>query len=133
MGGTSTGVGGWESATLRTRLNSDTIINSLENKEQIKQVKKYYIVNSADAGSVTTSDDKLWLLSCSEIWNNGMSSYGTPYGCAVAKEGERYKYYIVNLGNAPCGQGNNSVVSKKISWGLRSPWKRTTAFCVVRK
>ena len=86
----STNEGGWGACSLRKTLNS-TIYNSLENKEYIKKVNKQYIEKNTDPNSVTYSIDYLWLLSCSEIWNNGYES--GKYGYAVAKEGERYKYY----------------------------------------
>ena len=52
-----------------------------------------------DLENVPSSNDKLWLLACSEIWDNGMElDYGSykailPYGCSLGKEGEQYKYY----------------------------------------
>ena len=86
----NTNANGWGACELRGTLNSTTY-NSLENKQYIKQVNKQYIKTYNNAASVTTSQDKLWLLSCSEIFSIG----GTPagYGYAVTKEGEQYKYY----------------------------------------
>ncbi len=81
---------GWGSCELRSTLNNTTLA-TLENEAQIKQVKKKYIKTYNSASSVTTSNDYLWLLSCSEIWYDGWKS--GYYGRAVTKEGERYKYY----------------------------------------
>lgn len=56
----------------------------------LKQVNKPYIKSNTNSSSVTHAQDKLWLLSCSEIWNNG---YNGGDGYAIAKEREQYKYY----------------------------------------
>ena len=88
--------GGWGVCNLRETLNGITL-NSLENKEYIKEVSKSYVI--LDLENVPSSNDKLWLLACSEIWDNGMElDYGSykailPYGCSLGKEGEQYKYY----------------------------------------
>ena len=76
------------------------IYNSLENVNYIKEVNKKYIKIYNDADSVTTCIDKVWLLSCSEIWHLRIAYlYPTGeverYGEAIAKEGERYKYYAI--------------------------------------
>lgn len=95
---------------------------------------KYNNKTHNDESSVTTSSDKLWLLSCSEIWNNGYN--GGAYGFAIAKEGERYKYWSVCLANFPCNQGNKITQKKHqggviTPWGLRSPCKGTNSFTQV--
>ena len=67
------------------------------------------------------SQDKVWLLSCSEIWNNGGNNQ--PYGHAVSKEGEQYKYYE-NV-NANANTTNSNLIKKNSgsawTWWLRSP------------
>ena len=114
MNNSETNIGGWGACVLRGTLNSTTY-DSLENKEYIKEVNKQYIATYNVASSVTTSTDKLWLLSCSEIWNNGRN--GKPYGHAIAKEGEQYKYYetINAVCTSPC-----SSLAKGGYWWLRS-------------
>ena len=78
MNETRTTKGGWEACPLRVTLNS-TIYDSLENKQYIKQVNKQYIEKYNDANSVKKSQNNIWLLSCSEIWNNGRDSGGNQY------------------------------------------------------
>ena len=81
---------GWGGSTIRNAVNS--LKSGLENKEQIKQVKKEYTAIYDNPASVTTSNDYLWLLSCSEIWNTGCG--GGTYGLSKCKEGERYALYV---------------------------------------
>ena len=121
MNASNTNEGGWGACELRGTLNSTTF-DSLENKQYIKEVNKQYIETYRQAGSVTTSNDKLWLLSCSEIWNDGLN--GQPYGQAVAKEGEQYKYFeSINISV----KTTNYNIAKKfngsnVAWWLRSPY-----------
>ena len=125
MNSTNSNVGGWGLCTIRNTLNSVTY-DELENKEYIKAVNKQYISAYNDANSVTASQDKLWLLSCSEIWDNGKD--GQPYGLAVAKEGEQYKYYE-NI-NADSDVPHIGIAKEKSSWPLRSPnWAGGTSYC----
>ena len=131
MNASNTNANGWRACELRGTLNNTTI-NSLENKEYIKEVNKQYIKTYNNVGSVTTSQDKLWLLSCSEIWNNGYTSGA--YGYAITKEGEQYKYYK-NI-NANYKVANTNLVKRNNSsancWWLRSPYyDSSTDFCYV--
>lgn len=80
---------GWGNSTVRNTVSA--LKNSIENKDQIKQVKKEYSKRYDDPESVTTSNDYLGLLSCSEIWNIGCG--GGNYGLSKCKEGERYALY----------------------------------------
>ena len=120
MNSSNTNRGGWAACELRDTLNSSSY-DSLENKKYIKEVNKDYIAIYNDPNSVTIIQDKLWLLSCSEVWNNGVS--GKPYGRAVAKEGEQYKYYEDI--NANANISNSSLIKKNnnlgLAWWLRSP------------
>lgn len=131
MNASGTNANGWGACELRGTLNNTTI-NSLENKEYIKEVSKQYIKTYNNAGSVTTTQDKLWLLSCSEIWNNGYTSGA--YGRAITKEGEQYKYYK-NI-NANHKVANTNLVKRNngsaYSWWLRSPgYSNSNDFCYV--
>ena len=75
------------------------------------------------------TSDKVWLLSCSEIWNNPMVS-GAAYGYAIAKEGEQYKYYAVI--NANCKVENAKLVKDNAYWTLRSlDWDTGGDMCCV--
>ena len=127
MNASNTNANGWRACELRGTLNNTTI-NSLENKEYIKEVNKQYIKTYNNVGSVTTSQDKLWLLSCSEIWNNGYTSGA--YGYAITKEGEQYKYYK-NI-NANYKVANTNLVKRNNSsanfWWLRSPYPGNSPF-----
>lgn len=142
MNSSSTNTGGWEASLMRTNLNSTTEVDwmiNLSNIESvigsniIKSVKKNYIKTYNDANSVTTCNDKLWLLACSEIWNNG---YKNGYGYAVASEGDQYKYYADI--NATWNSGDSKLykmypgVSSASSWWLRSPLSLNSShFCLV--
>ena len=97
MNNSDTYVNGWGACQLRTRLNY-TIYNGLENKEFIKKVSKSYFPNGKKSASLSKSEDYLWNLSCSELYNRGTSMNGNiyPIGCASGIEGARYKYYVVS-------------------------------------
>ncbi len=119
MNNSGTNAGGWGVCNIRGNLNSITY-NSLENKDYIKEVSKEYIATYNNANSVTTSKDKLWLLACSEIFNNGYKSGA--YGTAITKEGEQYKYYK-NI-NAKYSAENKNIIKQYNGmiegWLLRS-------------
>ena len=124
--------GGWGACPLRGTLNNTTI-NNISIKDRIKEVKKEYIQTYNDAGSKTTSNDKLWLLSCGEIWNNGYGG-GETRGQAVATEGKQYKYYkkinaIWNSENNALEKPSNATGSV---WWCRSPYYYGNGgFCAV--
>lgn len=131
MNSSNTNSGGWGACALRSTLNNTTI-NSLENKQYIKEVSKQYIATYYDTNSVTTSNDKLWLLSCSEIWNNAAIDRAT-YGYAKAKEGEQYKYYA-NINAMSSDENTNLVKRNEVggNWWLRSPsCQSEKLFCLV--
>ncbi len=115
---------GWGESLLRGTLN-DAIYDILENKQYIKQVDKKYI-SAYNSSNISISQDKLWALSSSEIWNNGYS-IGC-YGYAKTKEGERYKFFDVHLGNMGY-QNKASVLIKSNQWWLRSPNYSLRAHC----
>ena len=70
---------------------------NLSIKNYIKAVNKEYIT-TYNTGAKSTCSDKLWLLSCGEIWDNGYNG-GNTRGYAMATEGSQYKYYKTNLGS----------------------------------
>ena len=134
MNSSSTNSGGWEASLMRTNLNSTTAVDGMTNLSNIetaigsniiKSVTKSYIKTYNNASSVTTCNDKLWLLACSEIWNNGYNGTGT-YGSAVASEGDQYKYYADI--NATYNSDNSKLYkmyqgsTSSSYWWLRSPY-----------
>ena len=135
---------GWGASDMRTNLNSTTAVDgkiNLSNIEGvigsniIKSVKKNYIKIYNDAGSITTCNDKLWLLACSEIWNKGSNGNGT-YGYAKASEGNQYKYYADI--NATYDSSNPKLYkmyqgsTSSSYWWLRSPYcGYSNYFCCV--
>ncbi len=130
-GGTNTN--GWAAMPLRTTLNG-TVYESLNIKNYIKAVNKEYIT-TYNTEAKSTCSDKLWLLSCGEIWSNGYNG-GSTRGYAMATEGSQYKYYKTNLGST--SYSNSTNVTKKPNtsspyyWWLRSPhYYRSYDFCVV--
>ena len=123
---------GWEASDMRKNLNSITAVDGMTNlsniesvigNDIIKSVMKNYIKTYNNAGSITTCNDKLWLLACSEIWNNGYNGTGT-YGYAKASEGAQYKYYADI--NATYNSGNSKLYkmyqgsTSSSYWWLRS-------------
>ncbi len=130
MNSSKTNTGGWGACVLRDTLNSTTY-DDLENRAYIKQVVKQYIKTCNNANSVTEAYDKLWLLSCSEIFNNGYQSGS--YGDAITKEGEQYKYYK-NI-NALYDSVDSGIIKDSgaftCDWWLRSPSNRSGVFSRV--
>ena len=143
MTSSSTNSGGWEASLMRTNLNSTTAVDGMKNLSNIesaigsniiKSVTKSYIKTYDNAGSVTTCNDKLWLLACSEIWSKGYQE--NAYGYAIASEGAQYKYYA-NI-NATYNSGNSKLYkmyqgsTSSSYWWLRSPtYDINYTFCSV--
>ena len=133
MNSAGTNTNGWAAMPLRTTLNG-TVYDSLSIKNYIKAVNKEYIT-TYNTGAKSTCSDKLWLLSCGEIWNNGYNG-GNTRGYAMATEGSQYKYYKTNLGST--SYSNSTNVTKKPNtsssyyWWLRSPgYDNSNYFCIV--
>ena len=124
---------GWAAMPLRTTLNG-TVYDSLSIKNYIKAVNKEYIT-TYNTGAKSTCSDKLWLLSCGEIWNNGYNG-GNTRGYAMATEGSQYKYYKSTLGSTAYNTSTNITkkpnASNSYYWWLRSPnFYDSYTFCVV--
>ena len=124
---------GWAAMPLRTTLNG-TVYESLSIKNYIKAVNKEYIT-TYNTGAKSTCSDKLWLLSCGEIWDNGYNG-GNTRGYAMATEGSQYKYYKTNLEST--SYSNSTNVTKKPNtsssyyWWFRSPYYGySNTFCRV--
>ena len=128
----NTNTEGWAEMPLRTTLNG-TVYESLSIKDYIKEVNKEYIT-TYDTGAKSTCSDKLWLLSCGEIWDNGF--FNGYRGYAASAEGSQYKYYKATLGSTAY-DSSTSVTQKpntrnSYSWWLRSPYfYGSTVFCCV--
>ena len=124
---------GWAAMPLRTTLNG-TVYESLSIKNYIKAVNKEYIT-TYNTGAKSTCSDKLWLLSCGEIWDNGYNG-GNTRGYAAATEGSQYKYYKTNLGSKSYSNPTNVTKKPNTSspyyWWLRSPYYYNSYyFCLV--
>ena len=124
---------GWAAMPLRTALN-ETVYDSLSIKDYIKAVNKEYIT-TYNTGAKSTCSDKLWLLSCGEIWNNGYNG-GNTRGYAMATEGSQYKYYKSTLGSTAYNTSTNITkkpnASNSYYWWLRSPgYSGSNRFCLV--
>ena len=95
----------------------------------IKSVTKSYIDQkdssyNASKSTVETCNDKLWLLACSEIWNNGYKE--NAYGYAGASEGEQYKFYKDI--NATYSSSNSKIIKYDTSNSIKSCWLRSPAY-----
>ena len=135
MNSTNTSKGGWEACALRDTLNG-TVYNSLSTniKDKIKSVNKKYIADRTSATESTCSD-KLWLLSCGEIWKDGYDKLNTnSRGYSRNTEGNQYKYYKLGnlVWNSEIDYTKKPSISKSIYWWLRSPYYDSdTGFCYV--
>jgi hypothetical protein len=133
MNSAGTNTNGWAAMPLRTTLNG-TVYDSLSIKNYIKVVNKEYIT-TYNTGAKSTCSDKLWLLSCGEIWNNGYNG-GNTRGYAMATEGSQYKYYKSTLGSTAYNTSTNITkkpnASNSYYWWLRSPgYSGSNRFCLV--
>ena len=125
MNNTDTNTNGWADSkmrieTLPTILKKIKLDDGKTDLERIiEPVKKEYNLgdSSTENGKIPTTD-KLWLLSCSEIYSDGISG-GHGYGYCITKEGEQYKYYNL-LTNGCKFNVTNEKLSNKNTW-LRSP------------
>ena len=142
-----TNSGGWASTNFMYSYLNTTVYGDLETaaKNAIVTVKKEYMpaYNSKDQSTVTTSNDNLWLLSCSEIWSDGVSytdansNSKTGYGYAYLKEGEQYQYYKTATNGVAYNSANTKLVKSILNgsanyWWLRSPtYNHNDCFCAV--
>ncbi len=134
----ATNEGGWRNSDIRTYLNGTTFDSNV-NELKIKEVKKEYIETYNDANSIKSIIDKLWLLSCGEIWSNGGKGDNSR-GYAIASEGRQYMFYKkietgYNKDNSnvtkPEGHGYASTTGTYATW-LRSPtYENTATFCHI--
>lgn len=103
----------WGDCSLRTQLNNR--VSNLENKQYIKQIRKTYRNSFSSSGSINETQDKLWLLSTSEIFSGN-------------SEGEQYKYY---KNNTSAEYRKKSFQNASKEWWLRSQHNEGTRFYTV--
>ena len=127
MNATSTNSGGWEACEMRSWLNSEYLAklpSSLSNS--IASV--YKATNNAggdtggDASVVTTTTDKLWLLSMSEVYGtlSAQSSNTPTYPAVYNAEGTQYQLYS-DQGVTTTNYDFCAKTGSYIWWWLRSP------------
>ena len=117
---TDTNVGGWANSTTRADLNDENGIYLPNIRDAatggnviaIKGVNKPYNIGGSEYTNSTSEGDKLWLLSCAEIWPN-YTSYSAYYD--KTEEGLCYPYFIHNTSYVNLRKNYNS------GWWLRSP------------
>lgn len=118
MNSSNTNVGGWESCAMRrTHLPAILALMPTEVRNGIREVNKLTSEGNKSS-AITTTADKLFLLSEVEIF--GSTTY------SVAGEGTQYDYY--KAGNSKIKKQNGSAVR----WWERSPDDSYSArFCMV--
>lgn len=127
---------GTNASDMRTYLEGSEGIGKLSAtlQSKIKRVKKKYLLGNKSS-TVRESDDKLWLLSCSEVFSGPTVSNTGGFGYAKAEEGKRYKYYM-KLKATDTG-AYSELVKRTTSgtvlyWWLRSPYyDNSYSFCCV--
>lgn len=124
MNTSSTNVGGWDGSAMRTSI-MQTLFSQLpaDLQDVIKPVLKKATAGNA-AANITTSTDKLWLLSVIEIMGDIAPANGNGY----KDEGEQYEYWRTIKDGAGTGASANPDYIKTAGdggaatvWWLRSP------------
>ena len=123
MNSTNTSVGGWPASEMRTYVN-ETVYNALPSDLQnvIATTKVISSHGSTTGESNFTSDDKLYLLSCEEIYgdfaNSSQATYDTSVG--TSRQLDYYKKMDVTMdsNNAAIKQYNGT----DSNWWLRSAY-----------
>ena len=146
---TNDNTGGWGASGMRGALNADTTLARLTNNAYIKTVDKKYLATN-NSSEQSTSQDKLWLLACSEVFPY-RGTNAPKYGFAQDAESEvdasyngQYKWYKDNVtadtGNTNAvkhqstyGENTNyGNVSLGSGWWLRSPtYSNPRGFCSI--
>ncbi len=124
MNASNTNVGGWDGSAMRTSI-MQTLFSQLpaDLQDVIKPVLKKATAGNA-ATNITTSTDKLWLLSVIEIMGDIAPANGNGY----VDEGEQYEYWRTIKDGAGTGTAANPDRIKTAGdggaatvWWLRSP------------
>ena len=145
MNTTDSNAGGWGTSKMKTE-TMPAMLDKLKLEDEttgletiVETVKKdYNLGNGNTINSSTPSEDKLWLLSDSEIFLK--NSDNDRYAIADTKEGEQYKYYGLatngvewNSDNSRLVKYNSYTVRTNTSdnnawWWLRSPYSSYNSF-----
>lgn len=136
MNATNTNAGGWEKSELRGRLNTGDLWSLLpsELQSKVKAVTKM-TDNQGDgkAGTPTTTTDKVFLLSATEVWGD-MQSDGTQYEYYKSKgvttsnySGASSSHYHWTRSVFPSNSTYFRYVSLSGGWGN---YNATSTYCV---
>lgn len=124
MNATNTNAGGWEKSELRAKMNSGEIWNLMPSDFQSKVKTVTKLTNNIGDGKtnvdVSSTSDKLFLLSDTEIWSR--KSYGVNQ-----MEGYQYEFY------ASKGVTNTEWSGASNGWGHRTRTPNTSPYGVDTK
>ncbi|MCM1059098.1 MAG: DUF6273 domain-containing protein [Eubacterium sp.] len=120
MNTSATNLGGWKSSYMRNTICSQ-FFNAMPAKWQnvIKACTKYTDNtggNCNTAGNVTSTSDKIWLLSCVEVQIN------TPSSTNSAEKNYTSIYSYFANGNKGIKSKHNAEKNEVCIWWLRTPW-----------
>jgi uncharacterized repeat protein (TIGR02543 family) len=87
----ATNVGGWAATDLRENMNSSDILQFFnpELTNLINPVQKWNRFGSSDSEKLTTTNDRLWVMSYTELTGTASSAWGTKVG----SEGDQYAFW----------------------------------------
>lgn len=145
MNETNTNVGGWGASKMKTN-TMPTMLAKLKLEDGttgletiVETVRKEYNPgNEATTNAATPSEDKLWLLSASEIFSKNSNS--DRYAIAATKEGNQYKYYELVTNGIGYDSENEKMIkygdyvtetntsSSSYWWWLRSPYCESSGY-----
>lgn len=99
---------GWGGNEMKAYLSGEIGSNKFSEifRNSIKEVVKPYLLGNKST-ETQYSSDKLWLLSCSEIWTH--SGEGKGPGFSYGQEGKQYSFYVRNVGGSSCRIGNSFI------------------------
>lgn len=132
MNATNTNAGGWEKSELRGRLNTGDLWSLLpsELQSKVKAVTKM-TDNQGDgkAGTPTTTTDKVFLLSATEVWGD-MQSDGTQYEYYKSKGVTTSNYSGASSSNYHWTRSVNPSYSTTFRYVFNSgDWNNRNATC----
>lgn len=132
MNAASTNTGGWEKSELRQQLNSGDIWNLMPSDFQSKVKSVTKLTNNVDAAdknaAVTTTTDKLFLLSYSEIVETPFSGYGWSDHTWIGNEGTQYEAFKGKVTN---NHDVNSAIAFGYPWWERSMAPDSSAYFLI--
>ena len=122
--------GGWGASGMQRDLNSTDTLARLTNNAYIKTVDKKYIQTYNQTTAPTTySQDKLWLLACSEIWPEEEGTTDPRYGHAKwAESNGQYKWYADNVTNRASAGADTDLIKNQSTYGANTNYGDSTAF-----